>query len=286
MRAVASQYLVLGARGQLGQAFLKVLGSAARGVDRGELALSDSEAVERMLAAARPAVVINTAAFNQVDLAESRQQEALAANFQGPAQLAQAAARHGFTLVHFSTDYVFGGDSLTRPRIESDPPAPVNFYGYSKLMGEEAALRAGGNVLVARVAHLYGGESLTPGRANLVRRFVEQARAGQPLWVTRGQWLNPTSVTDVAAATLRLLEHGTTGLYHLTGAGACLTEEFARAVLQMAGLEAEIRTVERDTRPARRATNTALENWRLATEGFPPMPHWADSLPAYLQTLN
>ncbi|MGH9481452.1 MAG: SDR family oxidoreductase [Terriglobales bacterium] len=314
-------YWVLGAHGQLAQEFLRVLGSQARGFDRGEsrqlgdalsasgrplpgsdarpqpdqreggsnkrwpchLELGDAAALERHLAAASPQVVINAAAFNQVDLAETRRQQALAANFTGPAQLARAAERHGFTLVHFSTDYVFGGDGLARPRTEADPPQPVNFYGYSKLLGEEAVLRSGARTLVARVAHLYGGESLSPGRANLVQRFLERARTGQPIQVTRGQMLNPTSVTDVVAAVLELLLRGAAGLFHLTGDGACTAEEFAAAVLQWSGLKAEIRLVERDQRAAPRAANTVLENRRLAAEGFPPMPHWRNSLAAYLK---
>ncbi|HUX66471.1 MAG TPA: NAD(P)-dependent oxidoreductase [Terriglobales bacterium] len=279
-------YVVLGAGGQLGQAFLQALGGQAVGLERAQLELGDAAALERALDPLAPEVVINTAAFNHVDLAEAQRQRALAANFLGPAQLARLARARGWRLLHFSTDYVFGGDGLARPRVESDPPAPVNFYGYSKLLGEEAVLRADPTALVARVAHLYGGPSLSPGRANLVQRFLEQARAGQPLWVTRGQTLNPTSVRDLVPASLRLLAAGAQGLFHLTGGGACDAEAFAREVLRLAGLEAEIRVVERDTRPAPRATYTVLENRRLADEGYPPLPPWRESLAAYVAALG
>ncbi|HVA63729.1 MAG TPA: NAD(P)-dependent oxidoreductase [Terriglobales bacterium] len=283
------KYVVLGAGGQLGQAFLHALGARAVGLERAQLELGDAAALERTLDALEPEVVINTAAFNHVDLAETQRQRALAANFLGPAQLAGLAQARGWRLLHFSTDYVFGGDGggdgLARPRVESDAPAPVNFYGYSKLLGEEAVLRDDPTALVARVAHLYGGQSLSPGRANLVQRFLEQARAGQPLWVTRGQTLNPTSVRDLAPAALALLESGARGLFHLTGEGECGAEEFAREVLRLARLEAEVRVVERDIRPAPRALYTVLENRRLADEGFAPLPHWRDSLAACVAAL-
>lgn len=270
--------VVLGAKGQLAQTFLAKLGSRATGWDRSQFDFAEPEALSQRLQAARPALVINCAAFNQVDLAETQRESALQANAAGPASLARAAAAQGFRLVHFSTDYVFGGDRLTRPRVEADPPAPVNFYGYSKLVGEEAVLREDRRALVLRVAHLFGGTSLSPGRANLVQRFLELARAGQPISVTEGQYLNPTEVHDIVAATLALVEGGETGLFHLTGEGECSAEEFVRATLELARLSTEIRRVERDNRPAPRARYTVLKNLRLGDRGYPPLRHWREAL--------
>ncbi len=236
-----------------------------------------------MLARLRPLTVVNCAAFNQVDLAESRHQQALDANARGPAQLAALAAAQGFSLVHFSTDYVFGADRLHRPRRETDAPAPVNFYGYSKLLGEQAVLRSAAGVLVLRVAHLFGGVSLSPGRASLAQRFLDLMRAGQPVTVTRGQYLNPTSVRDIVPTTLRLLELGACGLFHLTGEGDCRASEFARELGRLAGLTARLHLVARDPRPARRAAYTVLANTRLAALALPPQPSWRQSLAAWLQ---
>ena len=273
---------VLGSTGQLGRQLLAVLGRRARGIGRAELDLADPGSIERALHRLRPRIVINTAAFNDVDGAERQRRQALAVNAEGPAELARVAQARGIRLVHFSTDYVFGGDGLKRPRRESDAPAPVNFYGYSKLLGEEAVLRSGAKALVLRVAHLYGGTSLSPGRASLVERFVERARAGQPLIITRGQYLNPTSVRDLAPAVLALLRREACGLYHLTGGGACPAGEFAREVCRLAGLRAKIQWVSRDSRPARRARYTPLENYRWGKEGLPPIPHWRSSLAEHL----
>lgn len=270
--------VVLGAKGQLAQAFLAALGPRATGWDRGQFDFADPDRLTESLHAARPELVINCAAYNQVDLAEAQRENALQANAVGPGALARAAAQQGFRLVHFGTDYVFGGDALTRPRRETDPPAPVNFYGYSKLAGEEAVLRDDPQALVLRVAHLFGGVSLSPGRANLVQRFLQLARAGQPISVTEGQYLNPTEVHDIVAATLALLEGGEAGLFHLTGEGECSAEEFVRATLELAHLNTEIRRVERDNRPAPRARYTVLDNQHLRQSGYPPLRHWRDAL--------
>jgi dTDP-4-dehydrorhamnose reductase len=276
-------FLVLGAHGQLGQAFLSTLGRRAVGLNRSQLTLGDAPQTERVLRALRPRVVINCAACNQVDVAEtSGHEQALAANARGPAQLAAQARRLDYRLVHFSTDYVFGADGLRRPRGEEDEPAPLNFYGYSKLLGEQAVLSTDPQSVVLRVAHLYGGRSLSPGRQNLAERFLKLARAGQPIAATRGQYLNPTYVGDVVAATLSLLEHKVSGLLHLTGEGECTAAEFAQAVCQAAGLRGTIREVAADPRPAPRPRYTVLANLRLARLGFPPLPHWQVSLAQHI----
>jgi dTDP-4-dehydrorhamnose reductase len=278
-----AEFVVVGARGQLGQAFLLTLGRRGLGFDRSQLTLGDAARTARVLRELRPRVVINCAACNQVDMAETRGRErALAANAVGPAQLAALAARHGFRLVHFSTDYVFGADGLRRPRTEKDEPAPLNFYGYSKLLGEQAVRAADPQALVLRVAHLYGGRSLSPGRENLVERFLALARAGRPIEATRDQYLNPTCVGDVVAATLKLVEQDASGLFHLTGEGECTVAEFARAVCRAAGVRAAIREVEADPRPAARPQYTVLANLRLAQLGFPLLPHWQVSLAQHI----
>lgn len=287
--AAKSTYVVLGSRGQLAREFLRVLGDRALGLDRSVCDLTHprqaAAAIAAVLETNRAGVIINASAMNQVDLAESHPIPALAANARGPALLARLASESGWRLVHFSTDYVFGGDGLQRPRRETDPPAPLNVYGYSKLLGEEAVLGLSPHALVLRVAHLYGGESLSPGRLNLVQRFVQQARQGVPIQVSRDQYLNPTSVRDVVPATLRLLEDRQSGLFHLTGEGACTAEDFVREIFRFSSYTSSIQFVEKDFRPARRSRYTVLANQRLADLGFPPLPDWHDSLAAYVRTL-
>ena len=278
MGSQPAEFAVLGADGQLAREFLRVLGGRALGLRRAEADLTDAAGLEHRLGTLRPAVVINCAAFNHVDRCESERAAALAVNATGPGTLAKLAETQGFRLVHYSTDYVFGGDGLRRPRHEDDPPAPVNYYGETKLRGEQAVLEGSPRALVLRVAHVYGGHALSPGRLSLVERFVQLAREGKPVFITRGQWLNPTSVRMIVPATLRLLAEGASGLYHLTGSGGCEAGEFAAEVFRLAGLPGRIEYVERDERPARRAAYTVLENARWAAEGRAALPDWRTSL--------
>ncbi|MGH9468179.1 MAG: SDR family oxidoreductase [Terriglobales bacterium] len=275
---MAAEFVVLGARGRLGGEFLRVLGPRALGLDHAQLPLEEVLQHTALWERLRPRVVINCAAFNHVDRAETRHEQALAANARGPAQLAALADAMDFRLVHFSTDYVFGGDGLDRPRRETDPPAPVNFYGYSKLLGEQAVLQSRAQALVLRVANLYAGRSPAPGRASLVERFLAQARAGRPISVTRRQWLNPTSVRALVPAVLLLLERRATGVFHLAGEGGCEAATFARAICRMAGLTPKLRFTVRDARPAARARHTVLANARWAELGLPPLPDWQMAL--------
>ncbi len=286
MASVPSRrFLILGASGQLGQAFLRQLGDRAEPWLRSSCDLARPEAIA--LPEWRPAAIINCAAFNDVDGAEADHRDlAMAVNAEGPARLARLAADRAIPLLHFSTDYVFGGDALDRPRIETDPPAPVSHYGRSKLAGERAVLAIGGAALVVRVAHLYGGDSLAAGRVNLVRRWLERAHRGEPLLVTRGQHLNPTAVGPLVSACRQLLADGAAGLYHLAGAGGCTAEEFATALLRLAGVTTAIRLVELDDRPAPRARFTVLENRRWNHEGRPPLPPWPVSLTTYVNSLR
>jgi dTDP-4-dehydrorhamnose reductase len=121
---------------------------------------------------------------------------------------------------------------------------------------------------------------------NLVQRFVAQARGGEPLTVTRGQYLNPTSVQDIVPAILSLLDRSVAGLFHLAGEGACTAREFATAVLELAGLPIRIRELDRDPRPTIRARYPVLKNRRLAEAGLPPLPPWRVSLAHYVSRLT
>ena len=149
--------LVLGAGGQLGSELARLLG-ASSGVTRHEVSIADPDAVDRLLADRRPAIVYNCAAYNAVDLAETETDMAYAVNAEGPANVANACASHGARLVHFSTNFVFDG-ALNRPYAETDPPAPLSVYAASKLEGEQ-------RVLHGHAAHVHDAPPLPrrPGR--------------------------------------------------------------------------------------------------------------------------
>ena len=279
------RFAVLGPTGQLGQTFLRHLGSSALGLGRDQIDFAQEGRLEAALQAAQPDVVINATAYNLVDLAETQRSEALAVNFAGPALLARICRRNGWPLLHYSTDYVFGEEGQERPYQEQDRPAPMNFYGLSKLMGEQAVLGLHPDALAFRVAHLFGGPAAA-NRQNLVLRFLQQAKNQQPLLASQRQWLNPTCVADIVTQSLAVLQSGRRGLYHLTGDGQCTAAEYAAEILRLAGVSGVIVEPGPEQRPARRPAYSVLDNRRLREEGLPPMPHWRDALRRYMQTLD
>jgi dTDP-4-dehydrorhamnose reductase len=276
---------VVGAEGQLGRALVARLGAdLAWAGGRAGLDVGDPAAVERRLAEVRPDVVFNAAAWNAVDLAETRFAEALLVNAAGPAHLARAARACGARLVHVSTDYVFDG-TATRPYVEDDPPRPLSLYGVSKLAGEQAVAASGGEHLVVRTSAVLGvGASRSKG-GSFVERIVARARAGQPLRVVADQVFSPTSASDLAAALVGLAERGARGLVHVTNSGTCSWHGLAVAALELAGTAAPvagIRSAELGA-PARRPAYSVLSNERAVALGLAPLRPWREALAELLR---
>src|SRR5204862_5973398 len=188
---------VTGAAGQLGRALVSLLGPrAAWSGGRDALDVSDPVAVARMLDAAGPDVVINAAAFNDVDGAEADPTRAMAVNAVGAGHLARACREHGALLVHVSSDYVFDG-AKREPYREDDCPAPLNVYGVSKLAGGLLVAASGANHLIVRTSGVFGagGNRVTGG--SFVARILARAHRGQPLRVVNDQVFSPTYAPDL-----------------------------------------------------------------------------------------
>lgn len=143
------------------------------GLTHDQLSITEAAAVEGVIAARRPDVVFNCAAYNAVDRAETERDAAFAINSDGPFVVAAACRRHGASMVHFSTNFVFDGEGA-EPYLESDEPSPLSVYARSKLDGERRVLEVGTHVLVIRTAAVFGGPKSFPSR------MLEQARVGQP----------------------------------------------------------------------------------------------------------
>jgi dTDP-4-dehydrorhamnose reductase len=259
--------LVLGAGGQLGTELVRILGGEAA-VPHGELSITDAAAVEAVIASRRPDVVFNCAAYNAVDRAEQERDLAFAVNGDGPRNAAVACRRVGATLVHFSTNFVFDGKH-DQAYVEADHAQPISVYGASKLAGERGVLQAGGHVLVARTAGVYGGPNSFP------MRIIERARVITELPVVSDQRVNPTFARDLAAAAVKLAEEGTAGIVHAVAEGCCTWAEFALAILAEAGVETEVRPVPTSGYPAaaRRPANGCLASTRIA-----PLRGWREAL--------
>jgi dTDP-4-dehydrorhamnose reductase len=261
--------LVLGAGGQLGTELVRLLG-AESAVPHAEVSITDTGAVEALVAGRKPEVVFNCAAYNAVDLAESAKESAYAINAEGPRVVAAACRRNDAWCVHFSTNFVFDGEGA-EPYLESDVPAPLSVYGSSKLAGEENALQEGAHVLVVRTAAVFG---TTTGRS-FPERIVERARAGEKMRVVSDQTVNPTYARDLAAAAVELAAQRFAGLVHAVADGCAGWDEFARAALAESGLDAEVESVTSEAfpTPARRPRNGCMASIR-----YQPLRHWKDAV--------
>lgn len=271
---------VTGSRGQLGRDCLDLFGrdAEAGGLDLPELDIADAGAVERKLSAFQPDVVINAAAYTQVDRAETEPDAARRANAEGPRVLAEYVERHGGVLVHVSTDYVFDGQRPPpRPYVETDPTGPASVYGRTKLAGEEAVRRATTRHVILRTAWLYGASGRGFLRAILGRAL---ANPGAPLRVVSDQYGSPTWSGRLALQIRKALEGGARGLYHAAGAGACTWFDFAAEFLRLLNVPARVEPCPATEypRPAPRPRNSVLENARLKTEGLLVMRPWAEDL--------
>jgi dTDP-4-dehydrorhamnose reductase len=181
-----------------------------------------------------PGVVINCAAYTDVDGAELNQELATAINGTGVGALAQACLERGALLVHFSTDYVFDGRA-SEPYKPETPRSPVSAYGKSKALGEQLIEESGCEHLMVRTSWLYA-----PWGKNFVKTITAAARRKPELRVVNDQRGRPTSAEGLADTTLKLLRHNARGVYHATDEGECTWYEFACEIVRLAGCEAKV----------------------------------------------
>src|SRR5437763_10733466 len=233
--------LVLGAAGQFGRDLVPRLPGEAVAADRTRADLTRPESLAACLDEVRPDVVVNCAAYNFVDRAESEPEAAFAVNAWGVRSLAEACRDLGCVLAHFSTDYVFGLDEARRtPYAEADAPGPVSVYGLSKLAGEYLVRALCPRHVVIRTCGLYGVWGAGGKGGNFVEPMLRVAGQGKPLRVVADQHCTPSYTADVAAAAAALVATGRHGLYHLTNGGATTWYGLAQAALELAGVAADL----------------------------------------------
>jgi dTDP-4-dehydrorhamnose reductase len=265
---------VTGAGGQLGRSLVAQPGShEIVPLDHDRLDVGDLDAVRGAMAAHDPEIVVNAAAYNDVDRAESDADAAYRVNAMGPGHLATAAAEHGIPVLHVSTDYVFDGASA-RPYHEDDAPRPLSVYGASKLAGEEAVRLANPRHYVVRTAWLYHAV----GR-NFPRTMLDLARKGRVRAVA-DQRGSPTYAPHLAEGILHLIETGGFGTYHLAGSGDASWLELARALFREAGLDVAVEAASMTDfpRPARRPAYSVLTTIRKPRILLPP---WEEGVAAF-----
>lgn len=252
--------------------------------DRQSLDITDSGLVESALANADPQVVINSAAYNQVDLAEREPQAAFNANALGVRNLAMACRQTDARLVHFSTDYVFDGRKGA-PYVETDATHPLGAYAVSKLAGELYAQAYLDDPLIIRVSGVFGPGGLYTPRGNFVELMLRMARSGTPIRVVEDHVASPTYAPAIASRTADLVAKGSTGLFHLGGGEPISWYKYARLIFDLAGVKPELKpTNEREYRTAaKRPAYSALSNEKINGQGIEPMPPLRDAVAMYMK---
>lgn len=278
-------YLVTGAKGQLGRALLAAIaarGQTACATDVPELCVDDLAAVRSWLTEQRPRVVLHGGAVTDVDGCERDPALAERVNATGTANVATVCAELGLALCYVSTDFVFDGAQRT-PYQETDRPNPLSVYGRSKWHGEEAVLGHGRpDFYVVRTSWVFG-----PGGKNFPKAILQRARSGQPLVVVTDQVGRPTMTQDLAAAMLELCAaRPAGGIYHCANEGECSWHQFAVDILAAAGLgdvAVGTQTAAELSRPAARPAYSVLDTHKLQAALGRPLPHYTDALRRHLQ---
>jgi dTDP-4-dehydrorhamnose reductase len=240
-----------------------------------DLDVTDADAVAARIDRDRPDVVINCAAWTDVDGAEESEEQAMAVNGTGAGNVAGAAASVGARVVYVSTDYVFDGHKDS-PYVEVDEPAPQSAYGRTKLAGEEATAAANRRHFVVRSSWLFG-----IGGRNFVETMLQLAVDHGEVLVVRDQVGSPTYTWHLASGIVRLIEGSTWGIHHMAAAGTCSWYEFAREIFDQAKVECKVLSATTDmlARPAPRPAYSALDTQREAPI---LLPSWRDGLAGYL----
>lgn len=272
--------LITGAGGLLGRECAAVLARRHEVIafNSRELDITDPVQVEEAVAGLAPEVVLNCAAFTQVDRCETERERAFRVNALGPGHLAKALARHGGRLVHISTDYVFdGAKGPPEAYVEEDAPSPLSWYAYTKLAGEKAVQEALADHAIVRTAWLYGLEG--KGFLNLLLDLVVRRKLPE-IQVVQDQFGTPTWAHRLAQQLERLLETEARGVFHATAEGWCSRYDWAVFFLEQMGLHVRVTpcgSAEFPT-PAVRPRSTILENRRLKELGLNLMRPWQEDL--------
>jgi len=273
--------LVLGHKGMLGSDLMLRLAAAhdVTGLDIGDFDITAGDDCARVIAEYSPKVVINAAAYTNVDGCEADRERCFAVNAGGVKNMALACRGRGIRIVHFSTDYIFDGRKKT-PYVETDPPAPLNVYGASKLEGERFLEAFSDHWLLIRTAWLYGRNG-----KNFVKTILEKTSVVKTIDVVDDQIGAPTYSWDLAAAVQLLIEGGQEGIYHLTNRGHCSWYKFACKILLYAGkTDVTVRPIHSQglERPAVRPAWSVLSSRKFSETTGETMRLWNIALQDYL----
>lgn len=276
--------LITGSNGMLGHDLTEVL------KDNHELILTTSKTLDitnkdqvfEVICDAEPDVVINSAAYTDVDGCEENQDLAYSVNGEGVKNLALACKEVDCALVHISTDYIFNGKN-DRPWVEDDEIGPISVYGKSKLKGEEAILETLDKYFIVRTAWLYGING-----KNFPKTMLELAKNHSEITVVYDEVGTPTYTPDLAYGISELIETDYYGIYHLTNSGNCSWCEFARYIFEVADKDVKVVpvTASEFARPAPRPSYSVLENKKWVDKGFKPLRSYKEAIKEYVELIK
>jgi dTDP-4-dehydrorhamnose reductase len=277
--------LLLGHKGMLGSDLLLKLSAEHEvvGMDKEEIDIVSASECEKAIKDTAPNIVINAAAYTNVDGCESAKEECFAVNAEAVKNIAQACRDKNIRIIHFSTDYVFDG-TAKQPYKEDDQCNPINAYGESKLAGERYLQSLADDHILIRTSWLYGVKG-----KNFVQTILEKAKTTPTLTVVNDQVGSPTYTKDLAAAVDLLIEQNAKGIFHLTNRGSCSWYQFAVKILQESGLD-DIKVIpiksDKLSRPAMRPAYSVLSMQKfIATTGKTMQP-WQLALQDYLKSIK
>jgi dTDP-4-dehydrorhamnose reductase len=284
---MAKRVVIFGGGGQLGVELCREFSKRNWEVirfDRQSVDVTDRAKVEAAIAKADPRLVINAAAYNQVDVAEREPMAAFSVNGLAVRNMAMACRQTDSQFVHFSTDYVFDGTKGS-PYVETDQPRPLGAYAVSKLAGELYAQAYLATPLVIRVSGVFGPGGLFTPRGNFVELMLRMANSKSAIRVVEDHVASPTYAPALALRTADLVERGATGLFHIGGGEPISWYNYARLIFELAGVDPELKpTNEREYRTdARRPRFSALSNEKMAHAGIPAMPSLREAVALYLK---
>lgn len=283
--------LITGANGQLGNA-MRIAATNSNDIyiftDVAELDITDPQAVASIVTDQNIGVIVNCAAYTNVDKAE--EDVAFAENLNAVAvrNLAEAVKATGGTLIHISTDYVFGGNIGNTPRTETEPVNPTGIYGQTKLHGEQEIERSGAKALIFRTAWLYSETG-----KNFVKTMLGLTSTKPELKVVFDQVGTPTYAQDLADSIFNIIENrlyaGNEGIYHYSNEGVCSWYDFTKAIAAFAGnTECDIRPCHSDEFPSKvvRPSYSVLDKTKFKETFGLEVPYWTDSLKKCITNLN
>ena len=276
--------LITGSNGMLGHDLIEALKDSHELIltTSKSLDITDKENVINFICENNPDVVINSAAYTDVDGCEANQDLAYAVNGDGVRNLALACKQADCSLVHISTDYVFKGKN-TRPWVEDDEVGPISVYGKSKLKGEEAILEILDKFYILRTAWLYGING-----KNFPKTMLELAKDHSEITVVYDEVGTPTYTPDLASAISELIETDCYGVYHLTNSDSCSWCEFARYIFEVADVDVKVIpvTASEFARPAPRPSYSVLENRNWVKNGFKPLRSYKEAIKEYVELIK